>query len=316
MRLVGDIGGTNARFAIVEPGKEPSDVRKLPVAQYSDLIEAVQDYMSGRPPVDEAVLAVAAPVLSDQVTFTNSPWRFSVKDAQRRLGLKRLIVINDLVAQAWSFPALRAEEIGVLKPGMRSPERPLVVIAPGTGLGVAFLLTHGATTMGLPSEAGHASFAPRDRVQMDLLQHLQEKLGHVSVERLLSGPGLLTIATALAEIRGQLVELRAPRDVSAGAADGTCAICREAIRIFSHILGSTAGNLALTIMAGGVAVTGGLCRALRPLLDIPALTDGFTSKGRFRGYLSPLPIEQILRPHAALTGAALYREPERPDKHA
>src|SRR5215471_468222 len=117
MRLVGDIGGTNARFAIAEPGRHPQNVRKLPVAHYPGLVEAVEDYLSGVPKLEEAVLAVAGPVLGDKVTFSNSVWQFSIADVRRRLGLRKLIVINDLVAQALSVPALQPGEIGSVKAG-------------------------------------------------------------------------------------------------------------------------------------------------------------------------------------------------------
>ncbi|MCA6108474.1 glucokinase [Bradyrhizobium cenepequi] len=312
MRLVGDIGGTNARFAIAEPGAQPFNARKLPVAHYPGLVEAVEDYVSGVPTLEEAVLAVAGPILGDQVAFSNSPWRFSIDDVRQRLGLSRLIVINDLVAHALSVAALQPAEIGSLKSGTRDAGRPALVIGPGTGLGVAFLLNNAGKLVGIPSEAGHAAFAPIDRVQAEILTHLQSQYGHVPVERLLSGPGLLAIATTLAKLNGQTIDVHDPRDVSARAAAGSCPICSEAIGIFSSILGSTAGNLALTLLTGGgVFITGGLCRGLRPLLDVTNLIQAFVAKGRLQSYLEDIPIDQILRPHAALLGAAMYVEPGR-----
>lgn len=309
MRLVGDIGGTNARFAIAEPGKYPHDVRKLPAAQYPGLVEAAQDYLSGAPMVEEAVLAVAGPVLADEVRFSNSAWRFSIADVRQRLGLRKLVVINDLVAQALSVAALQPDEISSIKAGTRDSAQPTLVIGPGTGLGVAFLLNKAGTLVGLPSEAGHATFAPMDRVQAEILSRLQGQYRHVSAERLLSGSGLLAIATTLAEINGEIIDVHDPRDVSARAAAGQCPTCHEAIRIFSSILGSTAGNLALTLLTGGgVVITGGLCRGLRPLWDVTVLTEAFVAKGRFRSYLNGIPIDQILRPHAGLLGAAVYVE--------
>jgi glucokinase len=309
MRLVGDIGGTNARFAIVEPGKYPSEVRKLPIAQYPSLVEAVEDYQSGAPMVEEAVLAVAGPVLGDEVRFSNSAWRFSIEDVRRRLSLRKLIVINDLVAQALSFAALQPDEIGSVKSGTRDPGQPALVIGPGTGLGVAFLLKNAGTLVGLSSEAGHATFAPMDHVQAEILSRLRGQYPHVSVERLLSGSGLLAIATTLAKMNGQIIDVHDPKDVSARAAAGQCPTCQEAIRIFSSVLGSTAGNLALTLLTGGgVIITGGLCRGLQPLWDVEALTRAFVAKGRFRSYLDGIPIDQILRPHAGLLGAAVYVE--------
>ncbi|WP_198026394.1 glucokinase [Bradyrhizobium sp. ARR65] len=310
MRLVGDIGGTNARFAIAEPGKQPYDVRKLPVAQYPSLLEAVEDYLSGVPRPEEAVLAVAGPVLGDEITFSNSAWRFSISDVRRRLGLRKLVVINDLVAQALCVAALPPDEIGSLKSGTRDPREAILVIGPGTGLGVAFLLNNAGTVVGRPSEAGHATFAPMDRVQGEILLRLQGQYPHVSTERLLSGSGLLAIAKTLAEMNGQIIDVQDPRDVSARAAAGKCPTCQEAIRIFSSILGSTAGNLALTLLTGGgVIITGGLCRGLRPLWDVEALRQAFIAKGRFSSYLDDIPIDQILRPHAGLLGAAVYVEP-------
>ena len=310
MRLVGDIGGTNARFAIAEAGGYPDNARKLPTAHYPGLIEAVEDYLSGLPMVEEAVLAVAGPVLGDEVTFTNSTWRFSIDAVRRRLGLRRLVVINDLVAQALSVAAVPPDEIGLLKSGTRDPHQPALVIAPGTGLGAAFLLNNAGKSVGLPTEAGHATFAPIDRVQAEIQSRLQGQYGHVSVERLLSGSGLLAIATTLAKMNGQSIDVHDPRDVSARAAAGQCPTCIEAIRIFSSILGSTAGNLALTLLTGGgVFISGGLCRGLRPLLDVEALTEAFVAKGPLRSYLDGIPIDQILRPHAGLLGAVMYVEP-------
>ena len=310
MRLVGDIGGTNARFAIAEPGKDPYDVRKLPVTQYPGLVEAVEDYLSGAPMVEEAVLAVAGPVLGDEVAFSNSAWQFSIDGVRRWLGLCKMVVINDLVAQALSVAAVPPDEIGSLKSGTRDPRRPTLVIGPGTGLGAAFLLNNAGTLVGLPSEAGHATFAPMDRVQAEILSHLMGQYPHVPVERLLSGSGLLAIATTLAKMNGQIIDLHDPRDVSARAAAADCPTCREAIRIFSSILGSTAGNLALTLLTGGgVIITGGLCRGLRPLWNVEALTQAFIGKGLFKSYLDGIPIDQILRPHAGLLGASVYVEP-------
>jgi len=309
MRLIGDIGGTNARFALCEPGMPPQDERKLPVAQYPGLIEAAQAYLAGRP-VHEAVFAVATPVLGDKVAFTNSPWRFTVPDARERLNLQRLVVINDFVAQASAIRGLEASEIRLLKPGTPRPDRPCVVIGPGTGLGVAFLLVVDGKTRVLSSEAGHSSFSPQDDRQAEILRSLRREFGHVSMERMLSGPGLLRLANGLAEIEGQPLHLKDPKEVSARAAAGNCPICLEASRMFSAILGAAAGDMVLTVLAeGGVYVTGGLCRNLGPLLDLGALKEGFTSKGRFSGYLEAVPISQVMRPHTGLLGAAIYDEP-------
>ena len=182
----------------------------------------------------------------------------------------------------------------------------MLVIGPGTGLGAAFLLPEGEERRIVSGEAGHSSFAPEDEVQSVLLTQLRRQ-GHVSLERLLSGPGLLSIANLLAELDGAKLELKEPRDVSACAADGSCLYCSEAVRIFSSILGAAAGNLALTVLAdGGVFITGGLCRGLGPLLDVAALKRAFSEKGRFSEFLQGIRISQVLRPHTGLLGAALH----------
>ncbi|HWL81175.1 MAG TPA: glucokinase [Roseomonas sp.] len=307
-RLLADLGGTNARFALSENGGPPQEERKLAVTDYPGVVAAARAYLGGRH-AEEAVFAVATPVRGDAVTFTNNNWHFSVREAERELGLARLTVINDFVAQAASISLMTAEDLRVLKPGQPRKGAPRVVLGPGTGLGVAFVLHEGGVPHILPSEGGHASFAPQDALQAEILQRMRPLYGgHVSTERLLSGPGLLQIARSLGEIRGALAPLENPADVSRLAASGGCPTCAEAVRMFSSILGATAGNLALTLLAeGGVYIAGGLSRNLGPLLDREALLTAFHAKGRFAGLLEAIPVVQVLRPHTGLLGAAAYR---------
>ncbi|MDJ0389208.1 glucokinase [Roseomonas sp. E05] len=307
-RLLADLGGTNARFALSEAGGPPQEERKLAVADHPGVVEAARAYLAGRT-VEEAVFAVATPVRGDTVTFTNNTWHFSIRAAQQALDLERLTVINDFVAQAAAISLMTPEDLRVLKPGQPQAERPQVVLGPGTGLGVAFVLREGGAAHILPSEGGHASFAPQDALQAEILQRLRPLHGgHVSTERLLSGPGLLQLTRILGEIRGAAVPVESPADVSQRAASGACPICAEAVRLFSAILGATAGNLALTLLTGGgVYITGGLCRGLGPLLDQEALLTAFHAKGRFAGLLEAVPVVQVLRPHTGLLGAAAYR---------
>ncbi|MCQ4159707.1 glucokinase [Roseomonas sp. GC11] len=307
-RLVGDIGGTNARFALCTPGGLPREERKLAVADYPGPVEAARAYLAGRA-VEEAVLAVATPVLGDAVAFTNSPWRFSIRAAEAALGVRHLAVINDFAAQAAALPLLEEADLAVLKPGQSRAEAPRLVLGPGTGLGVAWLLPEGGRLRILPSEGGHASFAPQDEEQDDVLRRLRRRHGgHVSAERLISGPGLLHLAQALAERAGQDLPLAGPPDVTRRAASGECPVSARAVSLFCEILGGVAGNLALSLLAqGGVYVAGGLMRGLGPLLDRAALARGFTGKGRFAGYLDGIPITQMLRPHTGLLGAAAYQ---------
>ena len=161
-RLIGDIGGTNARFALVDADGLPSDIRILHVADHPGLVEAAQAYLGGRV-VDEAVIAVATPVEGDAIRFTNAPWSFSVRAAQGRLGLARLAVINDFVAQALAVPHLLPEEREQIGPGEPLPDRPIGVIGAGTGLGVSALVGPSGAKVALPTEGGHASLAPARR---------------------------------------------------------------------------------------------------------------------------------------------------------
>lgn len=281
------------------------------MSDYPGLIEAATAYLADRPSVDEAVFAVATPVRGDEIRFTNSPWRFSISEAKRALGLSRLSVINDFAAQAEAVSVLNTTDLCELKAGPRQPNRPILVIGPGTGLGAAFLVPDNSRWKVVPSEAGHASFAPENDLQATLLAQLRRRYGHVSFERLLSGPGLLSITLLIAELEGVSLNVVSPREVSARAAEGSCPYCAEAVHIFSSILGAAAGNLALTLLTdGGIFITGGLCRGLGPLLDVAALNQNFTDKGRFSEYVAGIRIDQVLRAHTGLLGAAIH-EPDR-----
>jgi glucokinase len=311
-RLIADIGGTNARFALVDADGRPVEERKLLVRDFPGLVEAAATYLGGRR-VAEAVIAVATPVEGDAVALMNSPWRFSIAAVRGALGLDRLAVINDFVAQSLAVTRLAADDLVTIQAGEPHGDRPAVVIGPGTGLGVGILMPDGATRRVLPSEGGHASFAPAAPLETEILRVLQGRFGAVSTERLVSGPGLVNIAQAIATVRGTTITVAEPADVTGRAAAGTCPICAEALEVFAHALGAAAGNLALALLArGGVYVTGGLCRRLGPLLDRDALVRGFLAKGRFEPLLRTVPIRQVTAEHTGLIGAAAYRlEPAR-----
>ncbi len=305
-RLVADIGGTNARFALVGQDGLPEAEQGLKVADHAGLVEAARVYLEGRP-VREAVIAVATPVEGDRVKLTNAHWEFSIEAARDALGLERLAVINDLAAQAVAVPRLAAEDLRQLGGGSALPDRPIAVIGPGTGLGMALLMPAKGAWRAWPTEGGHTSFAPADDLEAELLAVLRRRFGHVSVERLLSGPGLVNLAQALAEVAGDSIEIAAPAAVEARAADGSCAHCAAAVRLFSAILGSVAGDLALTVLArGGVYVTGGLCSHLGDLFDAALFHERFVAKGRFEALLRQVPCFLVLRARIGLLGAAVY----------
>ncbi len=262
----------------------------------------------GEREVEEAVFAMALPVDDDRVQLTNSPWDFSIEQTRKALGLERLTVINDFSAQALAIPALAAKERRQIGEGEPLEGAPIGVIGPGTGLGVGGLLCIGGTWQPIASEGGHVSLAPRDEVDAAVWAHLRKRFGHVSNERVLSGPGLVNLATALAAIVGEELRLESPKDVSRRAKAGRCRFCAQALERFSGLLGAAAGDLALTLCAqGGVYIGGGLVKRLGSLFDAERFRAGFIAKGRFEEYLRAVPTYLVTRRDPGLLGAAALR---------
>ena len=310
-RLIADIGGTNARFALATPDGQPFAEQRLRVSEFPGPVEAARRYLAGRP-VDEAVLAVACPVDSDWIKLTNSPWAFSIEATRRALGLTHLAVINDFTAQALAVPRLDADDRVQIGTGA-SPAagQPLAVIGAGTGLGVAGLVPAGNDAdawQPIASEGGHVSLAPHDQVEDRILTILRRRFGHVSNERVLSGPGLVNLAIALAEIDGRALEVADPAEVTRRALADACPDCVAATARFSAWLGAAAGDLALTFCArGGVYVGGGLAMRLGRLLDHQRFRARFVAKGRFEAYLTATPTYLVTRAEPGLLGTATYQ---------
>lgn len=251
---------------------------------------------------------MALPVDADWVHLTNSPWAFSIEQTRRALGLERLMVINDFSAQALAIPALSPKEREQIGEGEPIDGAPVAVIGPGTGLGVGGLLRIGETWRPIASEGGHISLAPRDEVDAAVWAHLRKRFGHVSNERVLSGPGLINLATALAAIEGQELRFASPKDVTRRARAGRCRFCSAALERFSGLLGAAAGDLALVLCAqGGVYIGGGLVKRLGSLLDAERFRAGFVAKGRFEDYLRAIPTYLVTRRDPGLLGAAALR---------
>jgi len=306
-RLIADIGGTNARFALVQAGGAIADERTLLVRDYPDPASAIAAYLGGRR-AEEAVIAVATPVESDEIGFTNSPWRFSIAGLKSGLGLRELAVINDFAAQALAMPHLGPHELERLGGGPATPGRAVGVLGAGTGLGVSALVPGKVGWTALPAEGGHVSFAPGNAREDRVLEVLRARLGHVSNERLLSGQGLLNLAQSLAVIDGRTTEAGTAEEVTESARRASCPACVEAVSMFSTLLGSAAGDLALTVGArGGIYLAGGVCLRLGPLFDRVAFRRRFVDKGRMRTFLEPIPTWLVLRGDTGLIGAAHHR---------
>ncbi len=309
--LIADIGGTNARFALVGEQGSAEDVKILPCAEFGGLFDIVRAYLAEvRPPVTprSAAIAIASPVTGDTVAMTNLDWRFSIEDTRRELGLERLDVVNDFMAVALAVPHLKAADLMGLGGGTVAPDSPCAVIGPGTGLGVAAVVPTPGGWVPLSTEGGHVTMAATEPREAEILAILRERFGHVSAERVLSGPGLVNLFEALSMLEGTAEPERLePVDVTGRALDGSSAVCREALDIFLAMLGTAAGNLALTLGArGGVYIAGGIVPRMADVLAMSAFRTRFEAKGRFREYLKEIPTAVVLNDHPALLGLGRF----------
>lgn len=320
MLLVGDVGATKTRLAVIEAERGPRALvmdATFASAEFPDLEELIRAFLARAPrPVERACLAVAGPVLAGQAHLTNLPWVIEATRLQATFGLREVRLLNDLVATAEAVLWLTAGELASLQPGEATPGGVKVVIAPGTGLGQAMLVWDGTRYRALPSEGGHASFAPTSDTELALLRTLRERFDHASVERVCSGMGLPNLYGFLRD-RGDDAEPAWLAERLAGAADPTpiiiaaaqdrqrpCPLCAATLDLFVDILGAAAGNLALTVLAtGGVYLGGGLPPRLLPELH-RRFQPAFRRKGRLSKLLERLPVQVILNPDAALLGAA------------
>jgi glucokinase len=310
LALVGDIGGTNARFALVAPDSEPALIapQSLPLAEQASLEAAVDAYLAahrsiGRP--SRAVVAVAGPTRDGAVTLTNRGWTIS-EAGLRAQGFAAARLINDFAALAYAAPALGPDETATIGPDLPgAPDGAIAVLGPGTGLGVGGLARGPAGEAVLATEGGHVAFAPVDEVEIEILRRLSDRFGRASLERILSGPGLQNLYLAMSEVGGGPAEAPLPQEITAAAAAGADPFCVEVVERFCAILGSAAGDFALAYGArGGVLIAGGIPPRILPLLRAGAFRARFEAKGRFRSYMEAIPTRVIVHPFAALVGAA------------
>ena len=298
--LIGDIGGTQARFALAEAGAFGTVV-SLRVADHATPLVAMRAALAQLGPAQDAILAVAGPIEGEHARLTNAAWSFDAPALAAALGLASLRLVNDLEAMAWSLPSLTGEDVETWQEGRPEGDAPQVIVAPGTGLGVsAYWPGHGV----LATEAGHAGFAPRDATEAALLAWLQARQGAVSAEDFLSGIGLATLHDGLAELRGAALPRRDGAEI-AEAARGGCPVAREAVAVFGRALGGFCGDVALTLGArGGVFLAGGVAQALADLLPRAEFLERFQERPRMRGYLARIPVRLIRHPQPGLLGLA------------
>jgi glucokinase len=306
--LIGDIGGTNARFAIAEGGKY-QQLKHVEVDRYPSLHDALTDYLKALPEAERrnlaGALAIAGPVLGDRIALTNAAWSFSVEELRKRLGLASLIVVNDFAANAYAIPHLTAEQKFAIGPRIDNAIGNIGVIGPGTGLGVSSLIPSGSGWTLVAGEGGHATLAASTEEEFAIIQMLWKRWSHVSAERVLSGAGLVNLYEALCAIRGIEPLMLSPADLTRHAINKTDENCVRAFDRFCEFLGSVAGDLALTISAfGGIYIAGGILPRFKDAFAASAFRARFESKGRFAGMLAKMPTWLILEESPGLIGLA------------
>ncbi|TDP72316.1 glucokinase [Roseateles toxinivorans] len=306
-RLIADIGGTYARFALETAQGEFSHVQSLRCADYTDFHAAVKGYLAMLPPVqvEHAGVAIANPVDGDQVRMTNYHWQFSIEQMRQQLGLDTLVVVNDFTALAMAVPRLSGRDRRQIGGGDASKQSVIGVLGPGSGLGVSGLIPAGEGWVALGTEGGHTSFAPHDEREIAVLRFAWKHFEHVSFERLVSGPGLELMYRALAEHGGVAGEdLHAP-EITRRALDGTDPVCVDTLDVFCALLGTAAANLAVTLGAlGGIYIGGGIVPRLGEYFDRSPFRARFEDKGRFSQYVAAIPTYVITAEHATFSGAS------------
>lgn len=308
--LVGDVGGTNARFALARmvDGQIALDHHQsFPAEQYPTFLKGVAAFVDGcdvKP--TGGVLAVAGPVTDGAIDLTNSPWAVSETELQT-LGLNPVRLINDFEALAWGAPVVPSADLAHLGgPEAGDPHSAIAVLGPGTGFGVSALARdiHGVE-VAMPSEGGHACFAPGDPIEDEILRILRQRYDRVSIERLICGPGLLNMHRALAQIDGRESHIDDPAQITEEALADPRSACGATLARFCAILGAVAGDVALTMGSrGGVYIAGGIAPRILPFLKASPFRERFERKGRFQPYMAAIPTWVITHKHAALLGAA------------
>jgi glucokinase len=320
MILAGDIGGTNARLALFSrQGAQLAPVIEETFASrdYPDLSTIVKTFLASQPtPPRVACFGVAGPVRQGRTQATNLPWLVEASQLAQALRIDTVLLLNDLESYAYGIPLLTPDDLVVLNRGSADASGNAAVIAAGTGLGQAGLYWDGRQHHPFACEGGHASFAPNDPLQIELLGYLRREFPHVSWERVVSGPGLLNIYRFLRDTgRGEEpvwlafeMQRRDPAPViSQAALAGTSALCEQALDLFVSLYGSEAGNMALKLMAtGGVYVGGGIAPKIVAKLTEPLFMQSFVAKGRLQPLVQDIPVQVIMNDKTALMGAARY----------
>jgi glucokinase len=318
MVLAGDVGGTKTNLGLFLKGKRrplAKAIETYPSRKALNLEQIIEQFLAKHPvSISSACLGIAGPVKNGRCKTTNLPWTVSERKIKNRFGWDKMRLINDLAATAWAVPVLTEREFFALNRQRPARGGNLGLIAPGTGLGMALLVSKDGQYVPVPSEGGHSDFAPQSEAELALWLYLSQRVGHVSVERVLSGPGLFIIYcwlkyTGQAEEPAWLAEKISENDPSRVIAEAALVdeqpLCVKTLDLFVSIFGAAAGNLALTgLTTGGVYLGGGIPPKILPKLKEDIFMKAFTNKGRFRWLLGQIPVRVIMNDKAALLGAA------------
>jgi glucokinase len=306
--LVGDIGATHARFGLVSPDGTLLHSRTLADEDYPAIDDAIAAFLAERgalPMPRQGAIAIASPITGDRIAMTNHPWSFSVLALRSRFGFDRLEVINDFTALALALPRLTPQDRLMVGGGTAVIGAPIGVLGPGSGLGVSGLVASGSGWVALTGEGGHATMAPATDRESAVLDCMRRHFDHVSAERALSGPGLVNLYNTLAELHGVPAQGFTAAQITDLAIRAADPLCVETTRMFCAMLGTMAGNLALTLGArGGVYIGGGIVPRLGQTFVQSPFREGFEAKGRFQAYLAAIPTFVVTHPLPAFLGCA------------
>ena len=309
--LVGDIGGTNARFAIVPVGtSELTSIKTLQCEKFETVQQALRFYLSSIEDIKigSACIATAGTVHLDTFKPANNDWVINKSDVSSALNNIQVSWINDFNAQALATTLLSDNDVVTIKAGIEQPDRLRLVIGPGTGLGVCGLIRSSSGWVPVPTQGGHSDLAPNTPLEIEILTLLQKKFGHVAVERVLSGPGIVNLYEALCEINGKNILFHSPSEITAAAINpNPDHLSKQTLHLFCQIFGSVTGSMTLTTGSlGGIYITSDLIRNFLDFFISSDFVQSFENKGRMKYYMADIPIYLSKKENMGLLGATHY----------
>jgi glucokinase len=304
--LLADVGGTRTRFAMFADGRV-GPIESLRTGAYASMQDAAHHFLNGQPEgtvVDRAVIAAAGPVSGGRCKLTNAPWMLDAESLRQGLHLRSVRLVNDLEALAWAVPHFGADDVVAVGEGSAVMSEPVLIIAPGTGLGLSCHLP-GTAPRAVASEGGHATLAASEEGDIAILETLRRRFAHVSAERVLSGTGMVNLHAVLSVQDGRAPATPTPEEIVRGALSGAVPGHAAVLDLFCGFLGSFAGDMALTFAArGGVVIGGGIVPHIVPVLRGSSFRTRFAAKGRFSEYVRQIPTAVIVRPEPTFLGLA------------